>query len=259
MRTHSPRPQRDDATWLLKANGPSTRWHAIVVVSHGLHSYNRDAVHKVTLDDIARETQLSRAAVGFALSKRAGNTRISKETRQRVLEVAQRMNYQSHAGARALRTSRFDNVGYFVAIKTPWDYAFTEIILHGLSEGATRHGKNIVMVQISQSATEEIPKSLRERCLDALIIFEGATFLPGFQAAVEASGIPAVYMNEKQGQNCLYVDDVETGRLVTSHLVERGFRKIAMLAPQTVREHYSARPHRRLSAGHGRGRPTAQR
>jgi len=197
-------------------------------------------MRKVTLEDIARETHLSRAAVGCALSESAGNTRISEETRRRVLEVAERMNYQSHTGARALRTSRFDNVGYFVAVKTPWDYAFTDIILNGLSEGATKHGKNIVMAQIpSQSATEEIPKSLRERCLDALIIYDAASFLPGFQAAVEASGIPVVYINEKQDFNCVYIDDVESGRLMTSHLVERGFRKIAMFAPQTLREHYS--------------------
>src|SRR5882757_351209 len=128
-------------------------------------------MHKVTLDDIARETKLSRAAVGCALSSRAGNTRISEETRRRVLEAAERMNYHSHAGARAMRTSQFDTVGYFVAVKSPWDYAFTEIILHGLTEGAMKHGKNIVMVQIpAVSATEEIPKALRERCLDALII-----------------------------------------------------------------------------------------
>jgi DNA-binding LacI/PurR family transcriptional regulator len=198
-------------------------------------------MRKVTLDDIARETNLSRAAVGCALSNRAGNTRISEQTRKRVLEVAERLNYHSHTGARALRTSRFDNVGYFVAIKTPWDYAFTEIILHGLSEGAVKYGKNIVLVQLpSQSATDEIPKALRERCLDALIIFEGATFLPGFQAAAEASGIPIVYMNEKQDHNSIYIDDVETGLLMTQHLVERGFRRIAMLAPETPREHYSS-------------------
>jgi LacI family transcriptional regulator len=195
---------------------------------------------KVTLDDIARELNISKASVGCALSDRAGNTRISEETRQRVVEVARRMNYHSHAGARALRTSRFDNIGYFVAVKARGDYAFVDIILDGLSEGATRHKQNIVMVQIpGEAAMQEIPKALRERCLDALIIQESSSFLPGFQAAVEASGIPVVYMNEKQPSDSVYVDDVESGRLATTHLVERGFRKIAILAPQTLRDHYS--------------------
>src|SRR4051794_39532002 len=92
----------------------------------------RMPMRKVTLADIARETKLSRAAVGCALSESAGNTRVSAETKRRVLEVAHRLNYQSHAGARALRTSRFDSVGYFCATKSESDYSFTEIILQGL-------------------------------------------------------------------------------------------------------------------------------
>src|SRR5258708_24798792 len=97
---------------------------------------------KPTLHDIAREVNLSVASVGCALSDRAGNARISDETRQRVRNVARRLKYQSHAGARALRSRRFDNIGYFSARKDRADFAFTEIILDGLSEGAARHGQN---------------------------------------------------------------------------------------------------------------------
>jgi LacI family transcriptional regulator len=196
---------------------------------------------KVRLADIARELNLSMASVGCALSDRAGNTRVSSETRRRVREAAQRLNYKLHAGARALRTQQFDNIGYFTAKKSPSDYVHLDRILDGLAEGAAKYRQNIVIVQIPTDAAsvDDIPKALRERCLDALIIYDAASFLPGFQAAVEASGIPIIYMNEKQPVDAVYVDDIRTGRIMTSHLIEQGFRRITMLAPTTLRDHYS--------------------
>jgi LacI family transcriptional regulator len=196
---------------------------------------------KTTVADIAAVLKLSNPTVAAALSGGGGNTRVSEETRVRVRQMAAKMNYQLNTGARSLRTRRFHNIGYFSIKKAPGDYTFAELILDGLSDGADEHGQNVVLVRIPDSSErfEEIPRALREQCLDALIISDAATFPPGFQDAIEAGGIPVVYLNEKQPTNAVYIDDRLGGRLMTEHLIGQGFRHIAMLAPDYGRNHYS--------------------
>jgi LacI family transcriptional regulator len=176
-----------------------------------------------------------------ALSGSGGNTRVSEKTRQLVQKTAEKLNYRSNAGARSMRTHRFDNVGYFTVKKAPGDYAFAELILDGLSDGAAENGKNLMLVRIPDHSEhfEDIPKALREQCLDALVISETAAFTPGFQIAVEASGIPVIYLNEKQATNAVYVDDLLAARIMTEHLISQGFKRISHLAPLYYGDHYS--------------------
>src|SRR5713226_9901725 len=62
----------------------------------------------VTLADIAREVGVSKMTVSRAINN---NPLISPETRERVLEVARRMNYQPNQHARALATNRSYLIG----------------------------------------------------------------------------------------------------------------------------------------------------
>src|SRR5262249_13326542 len=66
----------------------------------------------VTLADIARELGVSKMTVSRAINN---HPLINPDTRQRVLEVARRMNYQPNQHARALATSR----SYLIGIVVP--------------------------------------------------------------------------------------------------------------------------------------------
>src|SRR2546428_8918225 len=65
----------------------------------------------VPLPDIARELGVSKMTASRAINN---NALISAETRQRVLEVARRMNYQPNQHARALATNRSYLIGVIV-------------------------------------------------------------------------------------------------------------------------------------------------
>jgi DNA-binding LacI/PurR family transcriptional regulator len=199
-------------------------------------------MQKITLQDIASRLNLSLSSVGRALSDRGGNTRISEATRLRIREMARHLNYRSNSSARSLSVSRFNNIGYCTVKKATDDYAFHETILQGLSDVAAEHGQNLIMVQLPSGPDRfsEIPRALREQCLDALVINDNANFLPGFQDAIADSGLPVAYLNEKQAFNAIYVDEMLSGRMMTQHLIARGFRRITMLSLVTKRPHYSA-------------------
>ncbi|MFB4263110.1 LacI family DNA-binding transcriptional regulator [Nonomuraea sp. GTA35] len=64
---------------------------------------------RITSSDVARAAGVSRATVSFVLNDRPGLS-ITEETRRRVLEAAQRLDYRPHASARSLAAGRSDVV-----------------------------------------------------------------------------------------------------------------------------------------------------
>ncbi|MDR1280101.1 MAG: LacI family transcriptional regulator [Opitutaceae bacterium] len=199
-------------------------------------------MRKTTLSDIARKLGISSSSVSKALSGGTGGatTRISPDTMRRIQDVAREMNYRGNSSARAMRSNRFQNIGFFDTRKNTTDYSFTESILSGLSECAERTHQNIVLIRVPRQDRDlvAIPRALREEGLDALIIANTGIIGAAFQEAVEASNIPVIYLNEKRPTNAVYVNDVVSGRIATAHLIERGFRRIAMLVPFTSGGHY---------------------
>lgn len=62
----------------------------------------------VTIKDVAREARVSVATVSRVLN---GSGPVSEETRHRIREVAGRLRYVPHGGARSLVTSKTDTLG----------------------------------------------------------------------------------------------------------------------------------------------------
>lgn len=195
------------------------------------------------LAEIAKLTGLSQASVRAALSGRGGNTRVSPETIRRVQEVADRLNYhyRANAGAQAMRSRRFNNIGFLLVNKEFHDYSFSDFIMQGLTPAATEHNQSITLIRIPTELdrTLKLPRPLTDSCLDGLIVQDSAQLTPEFVALVESYGVPVVYLNEKRPTNAVYVDDVTTGRIMTEFLLAKGYRRISLLAPMVRVPHYS--------------------
>ena len=70
---------------------------------------------KTKLSDIAGKLEVSVSLVSFVMSGKWKENRISEKLAQKVLEVAQEMNYQPNVAARALRTGKSNLIGVVVA------------------------------------------------------------------------------------------------------------------------------------------------
>lgn len=67
----------------------------------------------VKLNDVAKAAGVSPATAAKVLCNSRGNTRVSKETAERITQVAKKMNFQPNAAARSLATGKSRTVGVF--------------------------------------------------------------------------------------------------------------------------------------------------
>jgi len=182
-----------------------------------------------TMADVARAAGVSVTTVSHVLNE----TRpVNPDTRQRVLEAAATTGYRRNALATALVTSRTHSIGVGIsALQNPY---FANLV-HSIEKRAAANGYTIVMGDTHDDADVEarLFESFLDRRVDGLILAPA----PGAEAVslprVVASGTPLVLIDRHiPGVECdqLAPDNLEPARTITSHLIELGHRRIAVMA-----------------------------
>jgi DNA-binding LacI/PurR family transcriptional regulator len=184
----------------------------------------------VTIKDIAKALGLSTSTVSRALRD---SYEISPETKKLVLDYAQKINYHPNPIALSLKERRSRSIGVIVCeIANPF---FSQII-NGIESIAYNQGYNVIIAQSRESAEREMMnlQYLTSRSIDGLII-SVATETKDFSYFKDLSrkGLPIVFFDR-------IVDDIDTHKVIadnfkgahdaTSHLIQKGFKRIAVLA-----------------------------
>jgi LacI family transcriptional regulator, galactose operon repressor len=182
----------------------------------------------VTLADIARELGISKMTVSRAINN---NPLINADTRERVLEVARRLNYQPNQHARALATSR----SYLLGIVLPdlMNLYFAEVT-RAIESIARPAGFQLLICSTDEDATREVGQveALLHRT-DGLII---STVLPptetkAYRKMIEDGARIVLIDRTMRRLQCPAVttDNVRVGVLATEHLISLGYRRIGHL------------------------------
>ena len=182
----------------------------------------------VTLADIAREIGVSKMTVSRAINN---NPLISPETRERVLEVARRMNYQPNQHARALATNRSYLIGLIVPDLMNLYFAEVTRAIESVTRPA---GFQLLICSSDEDVSRELEevKTLLQRT-DGLII--SSVFPPTETRAYrkmikDGAKFVLVDRTMKQlGCPAVATDNVLVGRLATEHLIRLGHRRIGHL------------------------------
>ena len=187
----------------------------------------------VTLADIARELGVSKMTVSRAINN---HPLINAATRERVLEVARRMNYQPNQYARALATNR----SYLIGVVVPdLMHSYFAEICRGIEAVARPVGFQHLICNTDEDAAKEMDdvEALLPRT-DGLIV---ASSLPpkdaGFYRRIIKGGAKVVLIDRRlEGLRCSVVttDDVQVGMLATEHLIAMGHRRIGHLRGTTA-------------------------
>ena len=184
-----------------------------------------------TMKRIAGQLGVSITTVSKVLNN---HTDISEATRQRVLAKVKELGYQPNAVARSLTLRSTRTIG--IVIPDLMHSFFVEIIA-GLEKVASARGYGLLLCSSNEDARKERQEleMLRQRQVDAIVLAsanaEGNTDLLQRLSAI-GIGVVMIDRDDHPDVRCdrVLTDDLEVGRLATSHLLSLGRTAIAHIA-----------------------------
>lgn len=180
-----------------------------------------------TLYDVAKLAGVSIATVSRTLSDPRV---VHPDTRVRVMEAIDELEYIPNSLARGLATRRSRFVGLIVPDVTN---PFFSYVARGCEDMSRSRNYGLALCSAGSQQWEEtgVYRLLRERQVDGLILVSPAlseSNLPGF-----IQGIPKVFVDHDPGSaeaDCICVDNAAGARLAAEHLTEQGHRRLAVVS-----------------------------
>lgn len=179
-----------------------------------------------TRRDVAQAAQVSVRTVSNVVT---GFTHVAPETRRRVLEAIERLDYRPSEMARSLKVGRSGLVGLMLPeLDTPY---FAELTRAFVEEGHAR-GFTVVIDQTDGDVERErtlVTRVARGGLFDALILSPITLSLADSQ--VLADGAPVVFLGEVPfpGFDRVVIDNLAAARDAVNHLLETGHSRIAAI------------------------------
>ena len=183
----------------------------------------------MTIKDIARESGFAIGTVSRALNNAPG---VSAETRQKILEVVNRHNYEPNANAKHLKQQANDGIALIV--KGTQNMLFADI-LEQLQSVIEESGYVATVYYIDEEANEVA--QARRICAERKpygILFLGSN-LEYFTPDLEDLGIPCLLLTNSAATlnipnlSSVSVDDVSASSLMIEYLYAQGHRKIGLI------------------------------
>jgi DNA-binding LacI/PurR family transcriptional regulator len=200
-------------------------------LDNGFRSRMPQAVAKmaVTLKDISREAGVDIATASRALNDSYG---VRKETRQRVLKIAKRLNYRVNLMAKGLAEGKSRTLGVLVA--AIGDPSILEQV-RGVEDAAYAAGYQIVLCNSYLDSKREAMQlhSLLDKRVEGILIHSVERLTKSEIKELIDSKVPVVLFYQIPGTSdfsSVCMNQLEGGMLAARHLVELGHRRIAYLS-----------------------------
>lgn len=187
--------------------------------------------HNTTLKMVAEAAHCSTAVVSTVLNASRGNTKVSAKTRERILRVAEELDYCPNYASRSLKAKCSQTLGIYVQPK-PWrqlanDYEMS--IFKGIESAARELGYDILVLNISAECLPDIcKKRLKAGRIDGVLLLHCEPNESWIDALLDVSpNVVAFDVNRSHPRlNRIDFDNKEALFLAVNTLKGRGFRKI---------------------------------
>lgn len=183
----------------------------------------------VTIKMLANDLKLSIATISKALRD---SHEISIETKQRVFDLAEKLNYTPNLYASSLRRRKSKTIA--VVLPEVAD-SFFSLAINGIETIAQEKGYHVLIYLTHEKFIKEasIFKDFQSGRVDGILIsVSSETNETGHIKDLFARNIPIVFFDrvcENIPTAKIVTDDFESGYKATRHLIERGCRKIGLL------------------------------
>lgn len=176
------------------------------------------------MSDVAKLANVSPATVSRVLSN---PDLVSKETREKVMEVINKVNYKPHIVARQFRTKETKIILVVVPDITS---AFFSKVLHGIEHVAVKNGYQVILgdTENDTDREQEYINLLLQKQADGMVLLTARQDKAKLEEIAEH--FPMVLACEyMDGSNVptVSIDNISSARKATEHLIQQGHTKIA--------------------------------
>jgi LacI family transcriptional regulator len=209
------------------------RYNVIVpVIGNGNDNANmRPKIARPTIKEVASVAGVSTQTVSRVINDRPD---VSPETRQRVQDVIQQLQYRPSALARSLISHRSQTLGVVTA---GLDYIGPSRTLSGIASAAEDAGYSVLLKELPSFDTKDISpifQAFLSRHVDGIIwavpeVGENRKWINNPPTDIE---IPLVYltMEHQKDLSIVSIDNYQGGKIAVSHLLEQGYRHVGHIS-----------------------------
>ena len=181
---------------------------------------------EVTIYDIAEKLKISPATVSRGLQDHPG---ISKKTKKKIFDLAEKIGYRSNHFARNLRNQKTNTIGVIVP---RLNSNFMSSVIAGIEHIANAEGYHLIISQSSESSSKEAAsaKTMFNNRVDGLLVSlaydtKGLHHFDTFYR----KNIPLVFFDrvmEYENSTSVLIDNRKAAYEITKHLIGQGCKKI---------------------------------
>ncbi len=179
---------------------------------------------KITINDIAKMTDLSKATVSRVLNDKPD---VSEQARKKVMEVITEHNYNPSSVARGLALNKTHTIGLILPDIT--DPFFPELA-RGVENKAKEYGYSVILSDINND-NSELPATvdiLRNKQVDGIVIVQWSNvFSKEIEEVLKDDALPVVAIDRDDETSYINFDNVASSWMAVAYLIEQGHKRIA--------------------------------
>lgn len=188
----------------------------------------------VTIKDVAREAGVAVCTVSFAMN---GSAHVAEETKKRIFDAIEKLNYRPNQSARGLVTKKTNNIG--LVIQETADGLENSILLdviRGLGQASGKNNYDLLLsFQKPQShkLDEHVLDVYRKQSADGLILMGTPLNERPFEELI-AKRFPFVLLGRPSTDNACHsvnADNEQGAYDAVKFLAKKGHKRIAFITP----------------------------
>lgn len=186
---------------------------------------------KVTISDIARMANVSKATVSRVINNKPDG--VSKETRDRIMQLVADLKFQPSMIARGLVTKKTKSIGLIIPdITNP----FFPQLVRGAEDYANKFGYHIFLCNSDKSIKkeEEYLHAFVEKSVDGVILTSNISATDSQYKLLKQNNIPCVlldrYVENKEYEAGVFLDNIKGAYMATEFLLRHDHKKIAFIS-----------------------------